>query len=198
MPIIDRSIAWKTVRQFITINEFAGMSPIDGVGWGTGAPTIQEVSTFGVGGMQAGAAGDMLATVFPIPWNLNRDKKVRGRVFFSHSQAAADTPDFIVGTKFFAKTVALTTAESPEASGAITHTNTATAFALEVTNWIDLNWNDYITNDDVLALINLEINGLGSAGGDEITIIGLELEWENQSTDSNRRHRIQGEPVDSV
>jgi len=127
------------------------------------------------------AEADEIHTVLPIPWDLNRNKKVLGRVFFVHEAAAADTGlIWKIGTLFFAKQVVV-----PEMQANVdklvtctAHTCGVTADSLEVTDWNDLYWDRYLTPTDILAGLTLEFDTNGAAADDECNLLGLELAYE--------------------
>lgn len=199
MPIVDRAIGWKTCRQWIPIREFAGLdnNGTADISLSQGTPTLEPASgTLEVAAVPMTTA-DEVHHVMPIPWNLNRDKKVLGRVFFIHASTdAGDKPVFKVGHKFYGKQ-----AQTVEAKGgadsdvSITHPGTvATDDSLEVTNWTDLEWDDNIAATDIMVAITLELDALGSAGADECEVLGVELMWEIEATDGYR-HRTETEEV---
>jgi hypothetical protein len=145
-----------------------------------GVPIVAVQAGAGMlGVIQMGAAGDEVDLFEPIPYDLDRSQKVAGRIWFCHSSTDADTPDWVVKTKFHAKQATLVDFDTSE--------DVATAFAaaacstteesLEVTAWKDLSWDDYITATDIAFGLIIECNGLGSAGANEIEFIGFEIAY---------------------
>lgn len=134
---------------------------------------------------QMGAAGDEIVTIQPIPWDMDRDKKVLGRIWFIHSSTDADTPDWVVKSKFLANqaTVVDTDTSEDKATAFAAKTCSTTVESLERTNWVDLDWDDYIISTDVAVQILVECNGLGSASANEIEFLGLELMYQIEMTE---------------
>ncbi len=87
----DSGIVWKPVRKFISAHSFTGL--IDGItGLHTGAPVVQEISTFGVGGILLDTAADEVNTYIQIPDDMDLSKRIYARVHWtSGSTDVADT-----------------------------------------------------------------------------------------------------------
>ncbi len=199
--ITDIQIGWKTCRQFIPIRSFAGFdnNGTSDISLSQGTPTLEPASgTLEVATLPMTTA-DEVHTVMPIPWNMNRDKPVLGRVFFIHASTDADDqPVFKVGVKFYAKQDQTVEAKAnADADVSITAPATSsTDDSLEVTDWTDLEWDENITPDDILAAITLELDALGSASADECEVLGIELMWEISACDSYR-HKTETEIYDN-
>jgi len=201
MPIRDRSIGWKTCRQWIPIREFAGWdnNGTADISLSEGTPTLEPATTAEIAGL-AMTTADEIAHVMPIPWNVARNKKVLGRIFFQHAAAGADTPQFIWTSKFFGKQDAMTEfiAGADVATTFAAHTCSTNNPSLEVTVWTDLSWDSYITATDVLYAMSIELDALGSASADECRVMGVELMWEIEATTKYRKrvvHEIAENPV---
>jgi hypothetical protein len=149
-----------------------------------GTPTWEPASgTWEIGCIPMTTA-DEVHTILPIPWDLDINAQVGGRVWFVHASTdASDAPVFKVTVKFLGKqaqTVEL--AAGADVSVSITHSGTsATNDSLEITNWTNLRWDEYIARTDILAGITLELDALGSAGADECEFIGLELAYQRNA-----------------
>ncbi len=191
MAIQDRTMGWKYKRLWIPIREFAGFdnNGTADITLSAGTPTLEPASgTLEVANLPMTTA-DEVHTVIPIPWDLNRNAKVLGRVWFIHASTdAGDVPSFIVAGLFFAEAAETVEAQGgAEWTGTLTHPGTsATDNSLEITNWTDLNWDDYITVTDIMVAITLELNALGTATADECEILGLELAYEIKATQPHR------------
>jgi hypothetical protein len=199
MPgIQDRSMGWKTCRQYIPIREFEGIDNdgTDDISLSQGTPArIAATGTLEVCAMPMDAA-DEVHHIIPIPWNMNRDKKVLGRVFFIHASTdAGDTPIFKLGVKFYGKQDETVEAKGgADADVSITSPDTvATDNSLEVTDWTDLEWDKYMTAEDVMAAITLELDNLGTSTADECEVLGIELMWEIDACDGVRRRKTASE-----
>jgi hypothetical protein len=190
MPIRDRSIGWKTCRQWIPIREFAGWdnNGTADITLSAGTATLEPITTSEIAGLPMDAA-DEICHVMAIPWNINRNKKVLGRIFFQHAAAGADTPIFKWTSKFFGKQDQLTEfiAGADVSTTFAAHTCSTTNPSLEVTVWTDLSWDSYISATDILYAMSIELDSLGSASTDECKVIGVELMWEIEATGEYRQ-----------
>lgn len=201
--IKDNNIAWKTKRDFVRCRVMAGVlddavSGIPAALGAGGALFAESVAAAEIGGALIGAAGDEIYDIWPIPWDMDRDKPLRFRYLFSHSEAAADEPVFKTHYKFIGKGVAITDAgSSPDEL--VTHTahvNAAVADAIELTAWAKSASHTKIADTDIAMLVCHEVDSLGSASGDELTVYGVEIEYTVKATDTdNRRHTTDDEPV---
>ncbi len=204
MPgIRDRSVAWKTKRRWFGIREFSGLD-VTGASallqsLSEGSPTVEPLTTSESAGLPMTTA-DEASHVFTIPWDLRRDMKVLARLVFQHASADADSPQFTFTSKFFERGEAMTEfVAGADASVAFpAHLCDTNNPSLEATNWADLEWDKYLTADDILAAISIELNALGGATGDECALMGFELMYEIEATDERRRrtaHEVNRQPA---
>lgn len=127
------------------------------------------------------SSNDELHTLIPIPWDMDRTKKVLGRVWYIHSSTDADADiDWQVGTLFFEKQAAAAEIQggADVTTNITNHTCSTTGESLEITPWTDLSWDDYITDDDAAAGLAVELQDDGAASADECEFLGLELLYE--------------------
>jgi hypothetical protein len=132
---------------------------------------------------------DEVHTLIPLPWDLDRDKPVCGRVYFVHASTdASDAPVWKVTCQFLAKqaTVPEIQAGAENTASITSPATSATDDSLEITNWTELGWEDYITTSDVMVGITVELDALGSATADECELIGLELGYQIKATQPHR------------
>lgn len=200
MPLNDDNMGWNRKRLWIPAIMFAGFLESGGTltSLGAGAAVFQEsVAAAELAGIQWGGDGDEIYHFMPIPWDMDSTQPMRFRVWFSHSQAAADTPVFKVHYKFIAPQVAVSDAASSadEIVTFATHTNAATANALEVTAWAESNSHDYWRRGDFGLLLCLEGDSLGSASDSEITIYGLEIQYTVKAMTNQARQFTEGQPT---
>jgi hypothetical protein len=190
MPIRDRNIGWKCKRFFRPAHIMQGLdnNGTASITLSEGTPTIEPITTSEIVGLPMDTA-DEIADIFPIPWDMNRDKKMLARIYFQHAAAGADTPQFTFTSAFFAKQAAMTEfiANADKSTAFAAHTCSTTNPSLEVTVWTDLSWEDYLTDTDVLAAVSVELNALGSASTDECKLLGVEYMYQVEATDSLRR-----------
>jgi len=199
--VVDKHIGWKLKKLWIPVVTFAGMdnNGTSTISLSQGTPTLEPITTSELAGVPMDTA-DEVAHIFPIPWDLNREKKVYARLWFQHASTDADTPGFIVTSKFFGRTDAMTEfiAGADVSTTFAAHTCSTNAASLEVTVWTDLSWESYLTSTDMAAAISVELNALGSATADECKLLGIELGYEIEATDITGRHRSQWEAPDAV
>jgi hypothetical protein len=190
MGISDRSLAWKYRRLWIPIRTFAGFdnNGTADISLSQGTPTLEPITTSEIAGLPMTTA-DEIAHILPIPWDMQVSQKVFGRIYFQHAAAGADAPVFKVTSKFFGKQDAMTEfiAGADVSKTFTAHTCSTNNPSLEVTKWEDLDWDDYITDTDLLAAISIELDALGSASADECKLLGFELGYEVNAM--NRTHR---------
>lgn len=178
---------WKVGRIFLPAKDFLGIIGTAGAdtGQSNGGPVVAVQAGAGeLGVVQMAAAGDEIATLMPLPPDMKRDAPVAARVWFCHSSTDADTPVFKVLSKFHAKQATLVDIDTSEdkLTTFSAHTCSTTAESLEVTDWTDLSWEDYLTDSDVAVGIILECDNLGSASANEIELLGLEIAYEIEAT----------------
>ena len=183
----DRTMRWKIKRKFISVREMMGL-----LNNGTADASLSEGNSVLAASGALMEIGTMVMTtadevhhVMPIPWDLNRSQKVAGRILFAADEAvAADKPEFIIGSVFFAKQAALVELKGgAEAAVDCIHDGTvATDNSFEATPWVDLEWDQYISSSDILVGISIELNALGGATADATELIGLELAYVVEAT----------------
>lgn len=190
MPIRDKSIGWKEGRLYIPVKMFQGLdnNGTADISLSQGTPTVEPITTSEVVGLPMTTA-DELAHIHAIPRDLNRDKKVLGRIYFQHAAAGADTPGFIWTSKFFKKQEAMTEfiAGADKSTTFAAHTCSTNNPSLEVTAWTDLSWESYLTALDIMFAISIELNALGSASADECKLLGAEIAYEIEKTQTYRQ-----------
>lgn len=196
MPIVDKQMGWKRKRLFFDRSQFnvIGTAGAD-TGISAGTPLVAAAAGGSeIGVIQQGAAGDEQVIFIPLPWDLDRTAKVLARVWFIHSSTDADTPVWILKSKFHAKQVTVVDMDTSEdvATTFAAHTCSTTAESLEITAWTDLTWESYITDLDIAVGMLLECDNLGSASGDEIELLGLELLYQVEATDQSGRQKTAG------
>jgi hypothetical protein len=187
----DRVIKWKAKRIFIPVHLMAGIdnNGSDNISLSQGTPSVVPATTAEVVAMPMTTA-DEVCHIMPIPWDLDRNKKVLGRIWFLHAAAAADgSISWKCGVKFFGKQDAITEfvagADKTVTFGA--HTTGTGNQSIEITDWNDLNWDSYLASTDVLAGLHVELDSDGDAAGDECKLLGLELMYEVNALDSRRQ-----------
>ena len=186
--IKDRNIAWNLKREFLSFAQFAGISVDRTASLGAGAAVFQEVvAAAEISGLAINQAGDEIYHLWKLPWDLDRDQPVQARIWFTHSSTDTDNPDWVIEMK------GLGVGEAPSDAGDTPDETltfpalavAATADALEKTSWQSTGDAPFDA-DDIFAQIMVECNGLGSATGDEITALGVELAYTIKATGAKR------------
>lgn len=176
-------LGMKIGRIWLPANMFQGLdnNGTSSISLSQGTPTLEPASgTIEIATIPMTTA-DEVHTVLPLPWDLDTDFQVAGRVWFIHASTdASDAPVFKVGTLFYGKQAQTVEMQAnADVVATITHPGTvATDDSLEITNWTDLSWDDYVASTDILAGISVEFDALGSATADECEFIGLELAYQ--------------------
>jgi len=190
--INDSEIAWNKKRVFRPAVSMLGMYENSGVltSLGAGSAVLQEAqSDSELAGVAINAAGNEVYDFWPIPWDCEIREPMRFRIWFSHSTTTADTPDWIMSVKGIGKQVALSDAAS-SADETLTFAAASvstTANAIEILDW-ELSTSDLtIVSTDKALLIAVECNGLGSAGANEITLLGYEIEYVVGATQDSKQ-----------
>ena len=196
--IKDYNIAWNRKRKFLPCYTMLGM--INDTSEANGGPVLaaNPMATSELVGLSIAQAGDEVYTFWPLPWDLDRSEPLRFRIWFTHSTADADTPDWVVSYQAIADSVAITDgkAGADENVAFAATAVTATAHALEILDWEESISDTLIETTDHALLIALECNGLGSAGADEINVLGLEIEYTvGACLDSSHQDKTRNAPV---
>lgn len=195
--IRDYNIAWRTKRTFIPAADFLGISVDRLASLGAGAAVFQEmVAAAELSGLAIAADGDEIYTFLPIPWDLDRNEPIRFRIWFHHTSTDADTPIWKVFYQFFAKQAALgdAIANTEETITFGAHTCSTTANTLEVTAWKESASQNYIAAADFGMAIAVECDTM-SGSANEISLIGLELEYTLGGASEGTRKRTSNAPT---
>jgi hypothetical protein len=103
---------------------------------------------------------------------------MRFRIWFAHSTTDTDNPDWLITITYLGKQILL-----PAADAAADDTLTfpalavaATADAIEVIPFQSCDPANIAASDFAMMILT-ECNGLGTAGANEITLLGIELEY---------------------
>jgi len=197
--ITDKNIAWERKRVFLPAFNMLGV--LADAAQGAGAPAFgADLAASELVGLLINAAGDEIYTMWPLPWDLDKDQPIRIRLIFTHASTDADDPDWLVSLKGIAKQAAITDAASTpdDAIAFAAKAVSTTANSLEILDWEVTTSDEWLAALDRAILIAIECNGLGSATGDEIILYGLEIEYTvNATGDDNRRKTTTNAPVAS-
>jgi hypothetical protein len=199
MPIQDDNIAWNRRRLFIPAIQMAGFLESGGTltGLGAGSAVFQEaLAAAELAGIQVGADGDEIYHFLPIPWDINLTEPIRFRVWFVHGSTDADTPVFSVAYKGIGKQGAISDAKSsPDETCTFgAHTCSTTNNSLEITAWKESTSYSYLTATDFAILLALTVDTM-SASANEITILGLELDYTVGAASNSQRQFTRGQPT---
>lgn len=198
--IKDRNIAWKTKRVFLPAADMLGISVDRLASLGAGAAVFQEpLAAAELSGLALAADDDEIYTFLPLPWDFDRDLPLRFRVWFISSTTDADDVDFLVDYKALGKQDAISDAKSTPDEQLTVPSNTCstTDDSLEITDWVKSASETKITATDFALLLAVTVAGIGG-GANEMTLLGLEVEYTLGG--ANQAHRITTEdaPVSST
>lgn len=204
----DRNIAWDYGKIWIPAKEFLSVSNIaldgnaanayvtQGSAATDGAPVFGDLGTTATEcmGVSIGAAGDEVATYIPIPWDLDLDRPIEYRVWFTHQATDADTPIWKIHMlpRESASEALLPVLDNIASGGTVTCaavTVSTTADVVEKTAWSPSTASWFATDDDFLG-ISVEADDLGSASADEMILIGLEMRYTIKATTTDNARRI--------
>ena len=190
--IKDKAIAWNVKRKWIGAEAFSGRS-VDRLSMlGGGAAVFQEAQADSeLAGLAIGAAGDEAYHLWKLPWDLDRDQPIQARIHFAHATTDTDNPDWVIEMKGLAAGEALSDAGATpdETLTFAAKAVAAVANALEHTIWEESGASPF-DDDDLFAQIMVECNGLGSAGANEITFLGIELAWTIKATGESEKRDL--------
>ena len=190
-------IAYKTKRIDRDFRYMYGMLNGTGQGAGTPASTAQSVAVSEQVVVPVGAVDDEFYDIVVIPWDMDRTEPLRWRLVYTNTTTSGFTATYTFDYMARAEGEAMldiTTHESTTYSGSIT----ATANALNVTDWTITTSEDYITSTDILLLTRLTATNLGGSTttADEMELITLQLEYTIKSTASDgHNHDTDDAPV---
>lgn len=199
----DFNIEWLEAKEFIPAWVFqtwlataasAGATDLGGIaGVGAGAVITQEIGTSGISGVQIGAAGDMVATVWPV-YDVDINKQIRFRVIWTQSSVTAtDTIDWIVTyTPLVMETTAIidpvtalnTVVPLADASSGVANVIQASGFGV-------VNRATLADTTEFLAL-RVEADAIGTFSANEVSFLGLEIRYTPRLTAGPRRNILGG------
>jgi hypothetical protein len=196
----DRNIGWNRGRKFFYPRTMAGVLD-DGTSGvptslGAGNPGFAEIAAaLELSGMPLDL-NDEVYHFWPIPWYADMDDPLRFRIWFAHTTTDADSPIFQIAYKFVAKQAAITDAKSsPDQTLTFdAHTVSTTDNSLEITNWKESTSHNSFGTTDFALLFALTMNNLGSAGADEIILLGTEVEFTVGAAPNERQLRTLSAP----
>ena len=188
----DDHFNWRCGRIFVPAKDFMGIIGTSGADTGQsgGNPVVAVASgNAEIGVVQIAAANDEVAHYMAIPWDLDRDAEVLARLHFIHAATDADTPSFTVKSTFYGAQDQLGNFDtSPDCTGTISsHACSTTDDSLELTEWVTLNWENKLTEDDSVVGFTVACTNLGGASANEIELVGIEILYQIRAMDDVRR-----------
>ena len=205
--IRDRNIAWDYGRHFIFARDFSSFTNIaldgeaanKGISNGSpdtdGAPLAGDMGATAVEcwGVDIAAAGDEVATYIPIGWDWEAVlNPLEFRVWFCHHTADEDAPIWkihLLPRTAGSEALLPVLDNATEVVTAAALTVAATADVVEKTVWKASTVGTIVAADDFLG-ISVEADDLGSAGANEINLIGLEIRYTVEATTADNTRRV--------
>jgi hypothetical protein len=187
--IRDKNVEWLEARLYIPVTHFTTFTDIVDAtdasentsiqGAAAGNPELEELSTFGIAVGSIAAAGDTFTHLMMVPYDLDRSKQIRFRVWWTQtSTTATDSVDWIL-------TYQAITEESTVLAAPTTALNTViplgdlssgTAFHAQATDFGIINKNTLAAATAMLGL-QVEADAIGTFSADEVKFLGLEMRY---------------------
>lgn len=182
----DFNIEWLAKRVYYPAQTF--QSQVTAAFISAGNPVFQEIGTLGLSGVQINEAGDAVNCWGMIPYDLDIKKKVRVRVWLTSSGGADAETITVLYTKLGAGDTLIEPATAlSTAIAAYTFTGGG---VLEKTDWGVINKSTFGA-DDFFWGFNIA-STMTNASADEISLLGLEVEYTPRKTAGPRRNILGG------
>ena len=182
--IRDYNISWLEKRVWIPAQAF--QTYVTGAGIAAGDPVFQEISTFGITGIQVNQANDAISHVWMVPYDFDRSKQMRFRVWSTTSSTDGDAETFTVTYTILTASGTLVAPITALDTAIPALTLGATANALNVTDFGIINRNTLLSTT---AFLNLNVAcTMTNASANEISILGLEVRYTPRRTDGPRKN----------
>jgi hypothetical protein len=175
--IRDKNVEWLEKRVYIPAQAF--QTYVTGAGISDGDPVFTELSTFGIAGISIAAAGDAVAHAWMVPYDLDRSKQIRFRVWWTQtSTTATDTVDWIVTYQAVVEESTVLAAPATALSTVVplADASSGTAHQMQATDFGIINKN---TLGATVAFLNLKVeaDAIGTFSIDEVKFMGLEVRY---------------------
>ena len=187
--IKDKNVAWLEKKVYIpawmfqtfrTIGPSGGATDLGGIdGTDVGAPVMTEIGASGITGLEIGAAGDMVATVWD-PYEVDIRKALRFRVVWTQtSVTATDTIDWIL--TYLAINAAETTALVTPVTALTTpiplgDASSGVAARVQWSDFGQVAGNTLVNTTELLAF-RVEADAIGTFSANEPLFLGLEIRY---------------------
>ena len=182
--IRDFNIDWLEKRVWIPAQAFQTF--VTGAGIAAGDPVFQEISSFGITGIQINQANDAISHVWMVPYDFDRSKQMRFRVWASSSSTDADAETITLTYSALTASGTLVAPITALSTAIPAVTFSATANALTVTDFGILNRNTLATDT---AFMNLSVaSTMTNASANEISLLGLEVRYTPRRTAGPRKN----------
>ena len=188
MPVRDMNIGWLAKSIYIPAQSF--QSQITGAFIGDGTPVFAEISSFDYCGVLLASTGTGINHVMRIPYDLDRGKQVRFRVWWSLNVTDADVETPTLTYALYTPPALLTDAATALDTVIPAYTFSATANSIEVTDFGIMNKNTITKNNEFIAL--KLICTFNTASNSEISLMGLEMIYSPRRTLGPERNIVGG------
>lgn len=199
--IRDFNMEWLEARVFIPAQAFTGYVAATTAGTfeeptsaNTGAAELTELSTFGLVGLQIGAAGDMVSTIWMTPYDLDITKQIRFRVWWTQSSTTAtDTIDWIVTYQRIVEesTVLVDPVTALNTVVPLADASSGTAWHMQASGFGIINRNTLV-DTNVFLNLRVEADAIGTFSADEPFFLGLEIRYTPRRAAGPRRNILGG------
>jgi len=185
--IRDKNVEWLEKRIYVPawgfqtwkiVGPSGGATDLGGAdGAGAGAPVMSEISTFGFTGGLIGAAGDVFAHVMMVPYDLDRSKQVRCRVWWTQTQGVTtDIMTWLIRYSALAEDGLLIEPATALDTVVPTDASSDDPLAVQATDFGVINKNIIAAS---AAFLNwyVEADVIGTFSADEVSFLGLEIRY---------------------
>lgn len=169
--IRDKNMEWLEKRVFIPAQGFQTF--VTGAGISAGNPVFQEISTFGISGIQINQANDSISHVMMLPYDLDPTFQIRVRVWLTSSSTDGDAETITVVHKLLGRGTALAAPATALDTAIPAYTFSSTAYALGITDFGVINANTVTTSHE--AIVFDVASTMTNASANEISILGIEF-----------------------
>lgn len=177
--IRDRNVDWARKRIFRSYMDFPSWVTL-GTNAATGAAAVAEVGTTGLCAAKLTATGDIVADIWPVPYDLDDTQETHIRVYWA--TAATPTTDdctWVAKIGVLSNASAIAVGSTAIGGTAIAEDRSAGADKLNITSWGDIS--ALKLSPGKLCTVHLDISATDVTIGTEfIYLIGYELEYTPQ------------------
>lgn len=180
--IKDKNIEWLEKRVYLPAQAF--QTYVTGASVSTGDPVFQEVAATGITGIQIAAAGDAISHAWMVPYDLDRGRQVRFRIWYSQtSTTPTDSVDWTLTYQQILEesTVMVLPATALDTVIPLADLSSGVASQLQASDFGVIARNTLTTTCMFLNLL-VVATAIGTYSANEINLMGLEVRYTPRRT----------------